>query len=285
MPARFKVNTLLSAILAAVLYLFFMFAKHDPMLSTVAPFLNDPYDAIGSFATISSILLVIIALVRALRPYPSPPTEERKVFLIRTHMAIALAVLITLAADLVAMARHPSLWLRSPLAGELIALLGGIIAFALAAVLLIRRSMSGITVPTRLTWRGAIAVSLLALLILAVYPENLIDMLYGHLFTIFVGMLLLFAPMAALDIALVPAAMASTAVVQTRRAKAAPWIIALLLAFGVGLLVFLGEAGEGGGRSVPLVRIATVFAVFVGMGTLGILVGYAFLRKPLGLPR
>jgi hypothetical protein len=283
MPAYLKVNTLLSGALAAALYLFFMFAKHDPMLSAVVPFLNDPYDAVGSFAAISSVLLVMIALVRAFRPYRTPSTETQKVYLIRTHMAIALAALITLVADGVAMVRHSSLWLETRFAGELLALLGGMTVGVVVATYLIRRTLSGIKLPTRARWKGAGAVSLLAILILAVYPENLIGDTSGHLFTIFVGMLLLFAPMAALDTALVPFAVERTTVVRARRHTVYPWILVLLFAFGIGVLAFLGETSEGGGRGVPLARVALVFAIFVGTGTLGVLIGYAFLRKPLGL--
>jgi hypothetical protein len=284
MPVFFKMNTLLTTALAATFYLFFMFAKHDPALSAVAPFLHDPYDAIGSFAAIVSILLVLLALVRAFRPYRSPPAEERKVFLVRTQMAIALAALITLAADAVAMARHTSLWLGTPLADELLALLGGMAVCALAVAYVIRRSMRGIKLPVRPAWRGAAAVSLVAILILSVYPESLIQSMPGHLFTIFVGIFLLFAPMAVLDTALVPYVVEATPA-RTRWQKAYPWLLALLFAFGIGLLVFLGETSEGGGQGVPLARITTVFAVFVGAGTVGILTGYLFLRKPLGLLR
>jgi hypothetical protein len=62
-------------------------------------------------------------------------------------------------------------------------------------------------------------------------------------------------------------------------------MVVLLFAFGIGLLAFLGETSEGGGRGVPLARLATVFAVFVGAGAVGVVMGYAFLRKPLGLFR
>jgi hypothetical protein len=283
MPTFFKTNTLLSAALAAIFYFFFMFAKHDPMLSAVAPFLNDPYDAIGSFAAIASVLLVLIALVRAFRPYRTPPTQEQKVYLTRTHMAIVLMVLITLVSDSVAMARHISLWLGTPLAGELLALVGGVTICAIVVAYFIRRSMSTLTLPKRPVWRGAVAVSLLAILILAVYPEGLIQGLYGHLFTIVLGILLLFAPLSALDMALAPFAVERPASVRTRWQRAYPWILAVLFAFGIGLLVFLGEASQGAGGGIPLARVATVFVVFVGVGTLGVVIGYAFLRKPLGL--
>lgn len=285
MSAFFKTNTLLSAVLAATFYLFFMFAKHDPVLSVIVPFSNDPYDSVGSFAAIASAILVIIALVRAFRPYRNPATDGQKVFLIRTQIAIALAALITAVTDLIAMLRHLAIWLGTPQAVELIVLLSGITIYAVAMGYLAQRSGRGINLPVHNRWKSAFAVSLIAIIILAVYPENLIQGIYGHLFTIFVGMLLLFVPMSALDIALVPF---DTETMISRNAHARrvyEWIIVLLLALGIGLIVFLVEASEGGGSGAPLVRVAVIFAVFVGGGVLGILIGYAFLRKPLGLFR
>jgi hypothetical protein len=285
MSAFFKTNTLLSTVLAVTFYLFFMFAKHDPVLSVIVPFSNDPYDAVGSFAVITSVILVIIALVRAFRPYRNPATDEQKVFLIRTQMAIALAVMITVVTDLIAMLRHLSTWLGTPQAVELIVLLSGITIYAIAVGYLAQRSGRGINLPVRNRWKSAFAVSLIAIFILTVYPENLIQDMYGHLFTILAGMLLLFVPMSALDIALVPF---DTETMITRHAHARrvyKWIIVLLLGLGIGLIVFLGETSEGGGRGAPLARVAVVFAVFVGAGALAILIGYAFLRKPLGLFR
>jgi hypothetical protein len=285
MTTVFRLNGALTAALAAAFYVFFMFAKHDPILSSIVPFSNDPYDAIGSFAAIYSILLVLIALVRAFRPYRSPPTEEQKVFLVRTQMAVALAALITVVSDGVAMARHVAVWPQSRSAGELVALVGGMGACAIAAILLIRRSMSAIHLPVLHRWTTALGVSLAALLILAIYPEGLIQTLIGHLFTIFIGMLLLFAPLASLDMALVPFLSESATAGQNRWRQALPWMAVLLVALGIGLLAFLGETSEGGGSGVPLARLATVFAVFVGVGAVGVVMGYAFLRKPLGLPQ
>jgi hypothetical protein len=50
--------------------------------------------------------------------------------------------------------------------------------------------------------------------------------------------------------------------------------------------LLLGEmAGGDGGGSIPLGCVLMVAAVFTGAGTVGLLVAYGFLRKPLGLFR
>jgi hypothetical protein len=277
-----KATTLLSAALAAVFYLFFMFAKHDPRLSTVAPFLNDPYDAIGSFAAIASALFVILALARTWWPYRKQPTEAQHVFLGRTHLAIALAALITLVSDLVAMVRHPSLWLGTPYAGELVALLGGMALADVVVIYVVRRLARNSRLPMRRRWPAAVALTGAATFVLAVYPEGLIQTMLGHLVTIGVGALLLFAPLSALDTALLPVVV-DEPIRPARWRSAYAWLLVVALALGIGLLVFLAETHEGGIQGAPLGRVATLFAVLVGIGVYGIVLGYACLRKPLGL--
>lgn len=285
MTRSFKMNTLVCTVLAGLFYGSFMFAKHDPRLSTVAPFLNDPYDAIGSFAVISSIIFVAIALVRAFRPYPLQPRDEQKVFLARTQMAIVLAVLITTASDSIAMLRHVPAWAGTPYQGELIGLLSAMIVATIVTGYLVRHSLQGVLLPLQRHWKTTVWIILLAILILALYPEQLIQGKYGHLFTIFVGMLLLFWPLSALVTTLIPFDIAKAAVGQTSLRKVYAWVMVIVFSLGIGLLAFLGEASEGGGSGVPLRRMMVVFAVFLGTGALGIVIGFAFLRKPLGLLR
>jgi hypothetical protein len=88
--------------------------------------------------------------------------------------------------------------------------------------------------------------------------------------------------------ALVPCELDSTTVVRPRWQQALPWMTVLLVAFGVGVLAFLGEAtGEGRG-GIPLSRVVMVFAVFVGVGTVGIVTGHAFhlaVMRTVGIMR
>ena len=115
MPGKFKINTLSILALSALFYFFFMTAKHDPALSAANAFAEDPYDAVGSFAIQAAALIGVLSALRAFRPYRrGPPTDEQKILLARTQILAALAVIVTLASDIVAMARYPSLWIGPP---------------------------------------------------------------------------------------------------------------------------------------------------------------------------
>ena len=123
---KFKINTVGVLIVAIFFYFFFMTTKHDPMFSEIIPFAFDPYDSIGSFGVIISIILSIIAIARTLLMYrTSLPTIEQKTFLARTQMAVAMAVLITTAADLITMMHHPSMWFGKIGGNELLLLVCG----------------------------------------------------------------------------------------------------------------------------------------------------------------
>jgi len=75
-PARQKLHSIVILGVAAAFQWFFMFTKHDPDLRAIIPFGDDPYDALGSFATIVNILLCLLLLWRSFHPMrglaPSP---------------------------------------------------------------------------------------------------------------------------------------------------------------------------------------------------------------------
>jgi len=134
-PRRLKHDSLLAFAIAVCFYCAFMFAKHDPALRDVIPFGVDPYDAVGSLGVIVAALAAVAALVRAFRPDRHRATAAQRGSLVRTNATIAFIVWITLAADAVAMARHPFAWTAAPSRSELIALLAAlaIAAFGTAA--------------------------------------------------------------------------------------------------------------------------------------------------------
>lgn len=142
MPTKFRVNVLIVFALAILFYLFFMASKHNPSLSGVNAFAEDPYDAVGSFGVQAAGLLSILSLIRAFRPYyDNSPSESQQVLLTRTQMLAILAITVTPASDIVAMVCYPSLWIRSRDGSELAVLLSSLSMLTILAGIRIYRSL------------------------------------------------------------------------------------------------------------------------------------------------
>ena len=287
MPKALKRNAVIVFGLAALFYWSFMVAKHDPALRDIIPFGEDPYDAVGSFGVTVGMLVALLSLVRAFRPYREhPPSTAQRVYLVRSQMAVVLAVLITLAADLVAMGRNPSMWIGAASRDWLIALLGGTAVVTVAVQLLILASQEKLPEGGMQRWATAAIATLMAILVLALYPEQLINRTATHLLTVVAGDMVLFAPMRPLLNALVPykadQGRIQTTPARSRFSTAARWGIVLVVGGLIGAVAFLGEMSEGGGAP-PMGRLVFVASVFVSLGLAGLLIAYAFLGKPLGL--
>ena len=65
-----KIITLITCLQTVLFILFFDFSKHNAALAPLNPFLEDPFDAVGSFAIQLSGAAALLALLRILRPYP-----------------------------------------------------------------------------------------------------------------------------------------------------------------------------------------------------------------------
>jgi hypothetical protein len=288
MPRILKRNALIVFGLAIFFWWSFMFAKHDPALRSIIPFGDDPYDAVGSFGTIVGMLIAFLSLVRAFRPYrEQPPTKAQCVYLLRSQQAVVLAVLLTLLADTVALARHPSLWARAVSGRQLIVLLGGVAVIALGVQSLVRHSQWQIADTRSTLWGRAIFTALLVTFVLAVYPEQLIQRTGTHLLTVVMGDLVLFASMRVLLTSLVPykADEARTGAEPKDARVLNPWHrwgVVVVAGLMIGAFAFLGEIGEGAG-AMPLISLLFVASAFVGLGLAGLLIAYAFLGTPLGL--
>jgi hypothetical protein len=289
MSAANRINALVCLALAGCFYLFFMTAKHDPALSAVNAFAEDPYDAIGSYGILAAAFLAILSLMRAFRPFRAgTPSQEQGVFLARTQMLVVLAVAVTLGGNIVAMARDPALWIESPDGHELAALLGAMAVLAIAVGALINRSVRALGLRAAPgTWMRAALVILAAAATLAFYPGQLRQSTPGELATVIVGAILLFAPMRFLGMALIPSftgpRQGATGKISVRLRQYTPHLgFVLLLGVALGFLLVLAELTEPGG-GIPLARLARVVSVYVGLAAAGVMLGYAFLGKPLGL--
>lgn len=291
MSGRLRINALVVCILAALFYLFFMASKHVPALSSANAFAEDPYDAVGSFGIQAAALLCILSLLRAFRPYRArAPSEEQKEFLGRTQMLAVLAVAVTLACDIVAMARYPSIWIGSTVGKELAALAGFLALFAILPGILVHYSLPEKSLRARPgAGKRAVAVSLVGILILAIYPDTLRQSTLGALLTVIVGAILLFAPMWAWGIFLVPYGekieRKGTRVFYEwwRNHKSH---LGLVILFGaiLGILLLSSEfIIEGGGNEMNMARLAFIASIYIGLETTGLLIGYGLLSRPLGL--
>jgi len=287
MSRTFKRNAVIVFGLAAFFYWAFMFAKHDPHLRNIIPFGTDPYDAIGSFAAIVGMMIALLSLVRAFRPYrEKPPSDAQQLYLIRSQEAVVLAVLITVAADMVAMGRHPSVWVSSASRSELIVLLTSITIVALGGHWLVRNPKVQGT-ETGIKQRSkAVLAAVLATLALAFYPEHLIQRISTHLLTVIIGAFLLFAVMRVLLTFFVPYCRNEglAAAQQCGRPLTGwyRWSIVVALGALIGAFIFVGEMSEGG-TQLPRIRVLLVASVYVGLAVAGLLLAYALLASPLGL--
>lgn len=290
MPQRHKITSLLIFAFAVLFYIFFMHAKHDPALSAVNPFADDPYDAVGSFAIQAAVFLGILCLVRAFRPNPSGiESIRRESFLLRAQMAATLSVAVTLVADAVAMLRHPHLWLGLPAGCRLLAWLVGMAVLAAALGLPIySEAKKGAPLAASHEWRQTLIVSFFSLCVLLLYPESFRRGLIGVLGTPLVGTAILFACVWVWTTALVPipavgATGATPARVPWYARRSFQWTVVVLAGLFIGLFFVAGEASEGTG--IPPARLALVVSAYLGLETAGVIIGYGFLRKPLGLFR
>jgi hypothetical protein len=276
MPDRLKIHAGLALSLAVVFYIFFMTTKHDPALSAVNPFADDPYDAVGSFGIQVSGFLAILALIRAFRDASS---DEQKRLVLRTELAADLAVVVTLVLDGVAMIRFQSLWLDRPAGSQLAALLGGMTIVAGGAMGLVWFEAARLAGPgSARPWKRAVMVCALAVIIAAVYPAEWLQSIPGALLSVLVGVLLLFAPLWALGPALVPPEVQAD---QPRRYRSF-WSLIVLLGAGVAVFFIIGESTAGGTQPFVMMRFF-VIAIYLGLETAGLLIGYALLRRQLGL--
>jgi len=288
MPPTLKRNAVLVVCLAFAFWWAFMFFKHDPVLGLVIPFGKDPYDAVGSFAALGAVFIGVLSVFRAFRPARIGPTAPQLIYLVRTEAAVVLCVLIACAADGIALARHIPEWIHAGARLRILAILITLVVTSIGLLAIVRspaethRSASG----PRTLRTAAICVA--AALVLASYPERAIENPIAHLVTILIGALLLFGPMAALVVALIPAPVREdepSAEMPRRRPRR--YAVGLVLSIGVliGSFAFLGEMTEGGGAAPPARKLVAIAAVFIALTTGAVAIAYLCIGRPLGIRR
>jgi hypothetical protein len=282
--APMKTASKMHAFLACGLAVFFSWAffvlKHNPLFRHIIPFAEDPYDAVGSMAFIAGNLLAATCLVRVLLPHLAGRSGAG-IYVARTEAAVSLCVLMTVSTDAVAMLRHFSQWRGSSGENALLMILSSLLAASIGVLIVIRPRAQP---PSFGRWVMPCIVFIAALLCLWLYPESLIHNTVAHLITCDIADVLLIAPVAFFVLTLFPDEASQTTHVASSShgfGSIPRWTIVTLLGLSIGLTAFLAEFRDSAG-SVPIARMAFVGSVYAYLGLSGMLVAYAFLRKPLG---
>ena len=275
---------------AVAFYLFFQTTKQIPALAAVNASANDPYDAIGSFGIQAAGFFALLSVVRCFwwgRGARESSAADR-FLIVRTEMASVLAVGVTLAGDLVAMLRHPALWTGTSAGWEYAVLLCVVAALDVSIGLYLARAPR--TVPGRQTaraWLWASCSAAVFVAVLALYPEPPWAGVPGALFTILVGIVLLFAPMRFLLLALLPESAAPSGEAASRGRSARrwlPWAAVAVVGAAAGLALLSAEMlKESGGTVPPVAQLLRVAVIYLGIEVTGLFVGFAVLRGSIGL--
>lgn len=283
MTREAKLNAVAVCFLAALFYCLFMFAKHNAYLASMIPFGDDPYDSVGSFACVVGALLALVALARAYLPYRSGPDRWQLVYLVRSQLAVVLAVFLTVAADATAMARYPEQWYPGFWNFAVVAVVAGMAIAATSIFLLMRPLLPPKTDGWRQRRMRALLLTLGGMAALAACPKSMLRSMAPHLFAIILGAAVLFASMRMWLVALVPdeGREENAERPESSRGVWQRWAGVMVLGGLVGLSAFVGELTERG-PAIPMRRLLFVEAVFAGIGLSGILLAYLFLGEPLG---
>jgi hypothetical protein len=160
-------------------------------------------------------------------------------------------------------------------------ILGSLLTASIGVLIVIRPRAQP---PSFGRWVMPCIVLVAALLCLWLYPESLIHNTVAHLITCDIADVLLIAPVAFIVLTLFPDEASQTTHVagSSHGFGSIPrWTIIALLGLSIGLTAFLAEIRESPG-SLPAARLALVGSVYAYLGISGLLIAYAFLRKPLG---
>ena len=313
MPASLKRSAANLLALSLAFCVFFYASKHQPALSRNNPFVEDPYDAVGSFAIQFAVFSSALSLLRACRTYPNEVVLSSQRQLVATgQMTGSMAVIVTLVVDLLAVVRRPELW--SAISPSLLGMMAGLLGWATISFASSLRDAAISGTRRKDLWRPSLPWFLVPMVIVAFYPDRFRHTLFGAIATVVVGALVLFLPLRRFALATAPQPAASVsnfagdllALVPSFRARhpghhrsraldagSAParpsawlapgtmWIGLCVLGVLIGCGLALAELREGS-SALPAKRLLIV-AVYAGLETTAVLLGFALLRKPLRL--
>ncbi len=314
-----------SLLLAVGFCVFFEKSKHLASVARVNPFAEDPVDAVGSFGVQLAMFLALLSMVRAYRTYgEGRPSAAQVARMLRGRLLGDLTISLTLLGDLVLLIRHAEVWRGAREGRWLAAVTAGFLLLTSVAVERGWRA-AGATGPGvgggALDLHAGAWSVVGTTLALAVYPDGIRHSLRGALLTVVAGVLMLFVPLwatvrkvaqeegrpeeDALDDLLavwlwvrsrVPLFRSVCAVLERwpRRLgmgklerwlnpRRSQWRLPLLTGCVVGFGLVGAELASG--ETGSLRRMLLLVSVYVGLESVGVLVGYALLAEPLGLFR
>jgi len=319
---RVQFAQLATCLLAALFWIFFDASKHNPALAKANVFIEDPYDAVGSFGIQLAGLSALVSFVRLLRPYPKGITSNNLLLILRGEAVALLSVAVTLTADIIAIFRYLPVWTSSSAGWRLAVFICGLMAlFILAGWVVLRIGKSLNLLSGSRAWGQTIVVCLVGFMILAFYPEAWRQSVPGAIFTALVGMAILFV-LCWVTVKLVfPPTGGSyedilddlSAVYQWIKAHARfagflfcwieksvsisriqalinwlnprkhAWNFVILAAMGMSLAFLIAEAIGEAASAQNVVLLA--LAVYISIEEAGALLGYALFRQFLGIFR
>ena len=188
-----KITTLITCLVALLFLIFFNASKHDPVLMKINVFIEDPYDAVGSFGFQLAIIAALISLVRIVRPYPNGISSENLSTILRGDAVSLLSIAVTLIADGVAIFRYLPEWTSSSAGWLLVFHLFGLTALTALAIWKIFKIGKSLNLLSgNNAWTKVITLCLVGMFILTFYPETWRMSIPGGIFTAIVGMVFLF---------------------------------------------------------------------------------------------
>ena len=255
------------------LIIIFIIGTRSLVRLRIAALGQDPCDAVRVFAAISIVVTAVGSLIRLFRQkHRDVAPALHRLYVMRSQQSVIFAIFLTLAADIVALARHPPIRTSAASRDQFIVWLSvlTVCTFASQVLILARREdvprWSGVN-RAGLAVAGVIAV-------LAICPEWPIDYSSNtaHILTVVLGGLVLFVSMRFLLVELIPSKPdepSGNAVITTAREWG--FVFSGGLLFG---LAFLLETMH--------YRLPVPFSPVV-LGVAGAaLIAYAFLSEPLG---
>jgi hypothetical protein len=186
-------SMLTTCLLVGVFWIFFDASKHNDLFMKANVFLEDPYDAVGSFGVQLAALGALLSFVRLLRPYPQGITCDALRRIIRGEAVALCAVSVTLSADGLAMLRYLHGWIGLSAGWLLVGSASALLAVtALAGRRLYQLGRTLKIYSSRSSWQRTLLVCLAGTLVLMFYPEGWRQSVPGGVFTALVGMAILF---------------------------------------------------------------------------------------------